>query len=35
VISVAGDGVDLERWLPDPAVRTHHRREAAADPAIF
>jgi hypothetical protein len=24
---------DLDRWLPDPVVRTHHRREAAATPA--
>jgi hypothetical protein len=25
--------VDLDLWLPDPAVRTCYRREAAADPA--
>jgi hypothetical protein len=25
--------VTLDRWLPDPAVRTHHRRTAAASPA--
>ena len=24
--------MDLDRWLADPLVRTHHRREAAADP---
>jgi len=24
--------VDLDRWLADPLVRTHHRREAAVDP---
>jgi hypothetical protein len=24
--------VDLDRWLPDPQVRTFHRREADADP---
>jgi hypothetical protein len=25
--------LDLDDWLPKPAVRTRHRREAAADPA--
>ena len=24
--------MDLDRWLADPLVRTHHRREAAVDP---
>jgi hypothetical protein len=24
---------DLDRWLPDASVRTHHRRTIAADPA--
>lgn len=24
--------VDLDSWLPDPRIRTRHRREAAADP---
>ena len=24
---------ELDDWLPEPAVRTHHRREAAATPA--
>jgi hypothetical protein len=24
---------DLDAWLPDPAIRTRHRRDAAADPA--
>lgn len=23
---------DLDRWLPEPAIRTHHRRSASADP---
>jgi hypothetical protein len=23
----------LDAWLPEPAIRTHHRRAAAADPA--
>src|SRR4051794_6863993 len=23
---------DLDAWLPDPAIRTRHRRDAAADP---
>jgi hypothetical protein len=23
----------LDDWLPDPAIRTHHRRRAAAEPA--
>lgn len=23
---------DLDRWLPDPQVRIHHRREAGVDP---
>lgn len=26
---------DLDRWLPDPTVRTHHRREAAVDSAVL
>lgn len=25
--------VDLDRWLPDPDLRVHHRRETGADPA--
>ena len=26
---------DLDAWLPDPAIRSHHRRTAAADPAAL
>src|SRR5437868_4520105 len=26
-------GLDLDTWLPDPAIRTRHRREARATPA--
>ncbi|MGI8863301.1 MAG: hypothetical protein ACR2JH_02705 [Solirubrobacteraceae bacterium] len=29
------DSVDLDLWLPDPTVRTYHRREAATDPAVL
>jgi hypothetical protein len=35
MISAQRAAVDLDRRLPDPAVRTHHRREAATDPAIL
>jgi hypothetical protein len=31
----AGGWADLDVWLPDPAVRTHHRREAAVDGAAL
>jgi hypothetical protein len=27
--------VSLDDWLPDPAIRTHHRRTAAADPSVL
>jgi hypothetical protein len=27
--------IDLDDWLPRPAVRTRHRREAATDPATL
>lgn len=30
-----GDGERLDAWLPDPAVRTHHRRRAASDCATL
>lgn len=33
MISAPLTAVDLDHWLPDPAIRTHHRREAATDPA--
>jgi hypothetical protein len=26
-------GAELDRWLSDPVIRTHHRREAAASPS--
>ena len=26
---------DLDGWLPDPQIRTRHRREAAADPDVL
>jgi hypothetical protein len=25
-------GVDIDHWLDDPDLRTHHRREAPAPP---
>ena len=27
--------VRLDHWVPDPAIRTHHRREAAAPPDVL
>lgn len=27
--------LDLDAWLPDPQIRTRHRREAAAAPAVL
>ena len=27
--------MDVDAWLPGPQVRTHHRREAAAEPAAL
>jgi hypothetical protein len=35
VISAPLAAADLDHWLPDPAVRTHNRREAATDPATL
>jgi hypothetical protein len=32
MISAPPAVLDLDHWLADPAVRTHHRREAATDP---
>lgn len=30
-----GGLADLDLWLPDPAVRTHHRREAAVEVTVL
>jgi hypothetical protein len=30
-----GSAPDLDAWLPEPAVRTHHRRSVAATPAAL
>jgi hypothetical protein len=35
VIVAGGGGAELDLWLPDPAVRSHHRREARADSAVL
>jgi hypothetical protein len=35
VIEVDGGGADLDLWLPDPAVRTYHRREARVDGPVL
>jgi hypothetical protein len=35
VIDVDGGWADLDLWLPDPAVRTHHHREATVGVAVL